>query len=230
MSIFVTSDVVPVHGALNGVESRGKRSKYMSAPVFAGTPAFSQDQKLTARELEQARLFLEQTHNYVVGATKGLSEAQWKFKPAPDQWSIAENLDHIVAVQERVLGPILDQVADAPAPAADRNNQLADAIVIHQFSTRLAKFPAPEYLRPLDQIAPVELLGRLSANYARFADRLESTPGWRHHVLESPPIKAVSQGAFDSMDGYQWILAAAAHTQRHTNQMLEVMANSGYPE
>lgn len=197
----------------------------MTAPVLASTS----NQKLTAQELDQARLFLQQTQSYVVGATKGLSEAQWKFKPAPDRWSIAENLDHIVIVQERVLGPILDQLANAPAPPADRDHKSVDAIVIHQFPTRLAKFQAPEFVRPLDQIAPVEVLNRLRTNYARLVDRLESTPGLRQHALEAPPLKAVSNGAFELMDGYQWILASAAHTDRHTQQMLEVMADPGYP-
>src|SRR5262245_16857079 len=95
-------------------------------------------QDLTTQELEQARLFLQQTQNAVIGATKGLSQAQWTFKPAPDRWSIAENLDHIVNVQERVLGPILAEVANAPAPPAGRDHEQVDAIVIHQFPTRLA--------------------------------------------------------------------------------------------
>jgi multidrug efflux pump subunit AcrA (membrane-fusion protein) len=204
----------------------------MSTPVLAGRPEpdVSSQQKLTQQELDQARLFLQQTQSALVGATKGLSEAQWKFKPAPDRWSVAENLDHIVLVQERVLGPILDQLANAPAPAADHDYVHVDAIVIHQFSTRLNKFPAPEFIHPIDQIAPGELLNRLSANYARLAERLVSTPGLRQHALEAPPLKAVSKGAFELMDGYQWILAAAAHTERHTKQMLEVMADPAYPE
>jgi multidrug efflux pump subunit AcrA (membrane-fusion protein) len=124
-----------------------KKEQDMSTPVLAGRPEpdVSSQQKLTQQELDQARLFLQQTQSALVGATKGLSEAQWKFKPAPDRWSVAENLDHIVLVQERVLGPILDQLANAPAPAADHDYVQVDAIVIHQFSTRLNKFPAPEF-------------------------------------------------------------------------------------
>jgi len=194
----------------------------MTAPAFT-------DQKLSAEELAQARLLLQQTQNAVVGATKGLSEAQWKFKPAPDRWSIAENVQHIVIVQERVLGPILDQLASAPAPSADVDPNAVDAIVINQFSTRLNKFSAPEFIHPGEQIAPSELLDRLSANYARLADCLVSKPGLRQHAAEALPLKAVSNGAFSLMDGYQWILAAAAHTERHTKQMLEVMADPGYP-
>jgi len=184
---------------------------------------------LTEPELEQARLFLQQTRNAVIGATKGLSEPQWRFKPAPDQWSIAENLDHIVNVQERVLGPILSQLESAPMPYANRDYKAVDAIVIHQFPTRLAKFPAPEFVRPIDQIVPMELLDRLKTNYIRLMDYLESTPGLRQHTGEAAPLKAVSKGAYEVMDGYQWVLAAAAHTERHAKQMLEIRADDNFP-
>jgi len=202
----------------------------MTAPAITTTAVESaSEQKLTAQELDQARKFLDQTQSTLIGATKGLSEAQWRFKPAPDRWSIAENLDHIVIVLERVLGPILDQLADAPAPAADRDSEQIDKIVINQFPNRLQKFQAPEFVRPADQIDPCELLNRLAADYTRLAESLESRSGLRRHVAPAAPLKAVSQGAFELMDGYQWILAAAAHTERHTKQMLEVMAEPGYP-
>ena len=205
----------------------------MTATVPAETPepaVSTADQKLTPRELEQARLFLKQTLNAVIGVTKGLSEAQWTFKPSPDQWSIAENLDHIVIVQERVLGPILDQLASAPAPPADRDQEAVDAIVMNHFPTRLSKFPAPEFVQPAGQIVPTELVQRLQWNYARMMDRLESTPGLRQHAGEAAPLKAVSKGVYNVMDGYQWILTAAAHTERHAKQMLEVIAEPNFPE
>jgi hypothetical protein len=187
-------------------------------------------QKLTPQELEQARLFLEQTTNAAIGATKGLSDAQWRFKPAPDRWSIAENLDHVVIVQERVLGPLLQNLAAAPAPPPDFNRDAIDSIVIHQFPVRLRKFPAPEYVNPAEQIRPAELLQRFRANYAAFLDRLESGEDLRQHAAEAAPLKGVTNGAYSLMDGYQWILAAAAHTERHVKQILEVKADPGYPE
>lgn len=203
----------------------------MSAPTLAGiiAPAASSlEQKLTPQELDQAQLFLQQTQNSVVGATKGLSAVQWMFKPAPDRWSIAENLDHVVIVQERVLGPILESLAQAPLPPEGYDYEQVDWIVINQFSNRLAKFQAPEFVMPTEEFVPVEMLRRLVTNFARLAERLES-PGLRRHAIESAPIKGVSKGAFDLMDGYQWILAAAAHAERHTKQMLEVKADDGFP-
>jgi hypothetical protein len=62
-----------------------------------------------------------------------------------------------------------------------------------------------------------------------FVEYLESTPDLRLHMVEAPPLKAVSKGAFESMDGYQWVLTAAAHIERHTKQILEVKADAGFP-
>ena len=195
---------------------------------MTATSAVESGQKLNDQELEQARAFLEQTQNCIIGATKGLSEAQWRFKPSAEQWSVGENLHHVVTVLERVSGGVLEQIANAPAPPEGRDNQVIDAIIINQFPNRLAKFPAPEMVRPSGDFVPADALARLSATYKRLNDCLERR-GLREHVVPALPLKAVSKGAYDVMDGYQWILAAAAHTERHTKQMLEVMASPDYP-
>jgi len=201
----------------------------MTASVTAATEPAASLSGLTAQELDQARRFLEQTKNAVIGVSKGLTEAQWAFKPAPDRWSIAEILAHIVMVQDRVLGPVLGQLADAPAPPPGLDCKVIDAILFNQFSNRLEKFSGPPSVHPTGEIVPAEFLARLAANCESLAARLESTPGLRQHSLESLPLRAVTKGAYDRMDGYQWILAAGAHTERHVKQILEVMADPGYP-
>ncbi len=192
--------------------------------------ALAADQTLTSSELEQANLYLEQTRSGVVGAMKGLSEAQWTFKTAPDRWSIAEIVEHVIFVQELVLGPFRAQLATAAALPAGRDYKLVDAIVVNQFPNRLTKFQAPEATHPTGKYVASEALERLQQNYARLTNYLESTPDLRKHALAAPPLKAISKGAYESMDGYQWILAVAAHTERHTKQMLEVMADARFPE
>ncbi len=194
-----------------------------------GLTAYAADQKLSSSELERGRQYLQQTRNYVVGATVGLSEAQWKFKPAPDRWSIAEIVEHIVLVQELELGPIREQLAKAPAASADRDYKKVDAIVVNQFPDRLNKFQAPEAFQPAGRWAPSVALDRLLKNYGRLIEYLESTPDLRQHTLDAPPLKAISKGAFESMDGYEWVLATAAHTERHTKQILEVKADPNFP-
>jgi hypothetical protein len=203
-----------------------------TAPVAAasfGLAADTAGTQLAASELERGRLYLRQAQNYVAGAIVGLSDAQWRFKPAPDRWSIAENVDHIITVQEFILGPILEKLALEPASAADRDYKMVDDIVVDRFPNRLSKFPAPEGMRPAGQFTLAVASGRLLTNYKRLVDYLESATDLRGHTLESRPLKAITKGAFEVMDGYQWVLAVAGHTERHAKQILEVKAELDFP-
>ncbi|HLH39142.1 MAG TPA: DinB family protein [Bryobacteraceae bacterium] len=65
----------------------------------------SSNERLTSEEILHARKYLEQTRSGMIGATAGLSEAQWRFKPSGGGWSIAEILD-VIIMQERVSGPL----------------------------------------------------------------------------------------------------------------------------
>lgn len=191
--------------------------------------AVAMPQALTSSEIDQANRYLEQTRNGVTGALTGLTEAQWRFKPASGDWSIAENTEHIIFVQELLLGMVRDQVPTAPLSPADRNLELVDAIIVNHFPNRLHKFSAPAALNPKGDCALGEARERLAANTRKLATCLETVPDLRWHVLESPPLKAVTKGEHVLMDGYQWILAASAHTERHTKQILEVRADPQFP-
>jgi hypothetical protein len=184
---------------------------------------------LEATEIEQARQYFDQTRQRVVDVTSGLSEAQWQFKPAPGRWSIAEILEHMVTVEERVLGPVRQGLVNAPAPAADRNYREADAIIFAKIPDRSNKAEAPEAIHPTGKWTQAETLDRLGRNYARLIEFVESTPDLRAHELESPPMKFITQGAYTTWDGYQWALAAAAHDLRHVHQIAEVKSEPNYP-
>ena len=185
---------------------------------------------LSQEELDLARAFLQQTQDHVIGVLKGVSPAQAEFRPSPEAWSIAQNLEHILFVQERVLAVIRERLTEGPPPPADRNTALIDAIVIHQFPTRLKRFSGPDVVMPKAGIPVAEAIDRVVGNTRRYADCLESIPNLRGDLLDSPPLKAMTNGEHTLIDGYQLILAAAAHTQRHVKQILEVKANTNYPE
>ncbi len=186
-------------------------------------------QTIESTEIDQARCYFSHTWNQIVEVTTGLSDAQWQFNPAPDRWSIAENLEHLVLVHERVLGRVRRQLSAAPAPPAGRDPHLVDMIIFEKVPERSLKAKAPDFMCPTGSWTPPETLDRLSQNYETLKRFVDSTPDLREHVLESPPLRVITNGAYDSMDGYQWALTAAAHDLRHVNQILEVKADPRYP-
>jgi|HubBroStandDraft_6_1064221.scaffolds.fasta_scaffold679489_2 hypothetical protein len=184
---------------------------------------------LESTELEQAFQYFDQTRNRVIEVTSGLSDAQWRFKPAPDRWSIAENLEHMVMVQERVLGPVREKLAQAPPPEPGRDNGRIERFIFERFTDRSARAKSPESFEPTGQMLPRVALDRLLRNYDRLAEFVETSPDLREHVLESPPLKFITNGALDTMDGYQWAITVAAHDRRHIGQILELQTDPNYP-
>ena len=59
-----------------------------------------EDRQLASRQLADSREGL-------MKAVKGLTPAQWTFKPGADRWSIAEVVEHLALTEELVNGSVL---------------------------------------------------------------------------------------------------------------------------
>jgi hypothetical protein len=181
--------------------------------LFAGTASTEQDKALR---------YLTDSRQGVVDAVKGLSAAQWNYKPAPDRWSVAEVLEHITVTEGFITGNVLAHFSEAPAGAPDRDVKKTDAMVMARMPDRSVKAQAPPPLHPTGKWTPEVTLEHFLAARRGTIDFLKSTPDLRQHVVNNP--------AFGPLDGYEWILFAAAHSERHTKQILEVKADPGFPK
>ncbi len=179
-------------------------------------------QELTQAEKDRAIQYLESTRKGVLEATKGLSEAQWNFKPGPDRWSIAQVMEHIAAAEDYIRGMVVEKVMAAPA-APDRDVKKIDDGVIAMVPDRSHKLQAPEPLVPTNRFGSHDgSLKHFEESRTTTEEFVKTTPGLRDHAIDSPiGIK---------MDGYQYVLMIAAHSERHTKQILEVKADPGYPK
>jgi hypothetical protein len=187
------------------------------ALAVAGTAAA---QNPTPAEMEKARKYLAETRKGVQDAVKGLTEAQWKFKPGPDRWSAAEVVEHLALIEDVVVG-VLGRLPQGPAPAADWDAKRVDAMLLAKVPDRSTKYEAPPQARPAARWTPEEALEHFLASRAKTAALLETMTDLRAHVIPHP--------VFGPMDGYQWVLAVAAHSARHTQQILEVKADPKFP-
>jgi uncharacterized damage-inducible protein DinB len=183
--------------------------------------AFIAAAPLTDAEKKEGLAQLERTRAGVVDATKGLSEAQWKFKPGPDRWSVAEVLEHIALTEDYLLENTSHKVMEAPAGKADRDYKSVDKFVSSAIADRTQKAKAPEPLHPTGRWSPQETLQRFLTSRDRTTEFLKSTPDLRDHVVDSP--------LGQPLDAYQWLLFIAAHSERHTKQILEVKSDPNFP-
>ncbi|HXN28477.1 MAG TPA: DinB family protein [Candidatus Acidoferrales bacterium] len=178
-------------------------------------------QTLSQADREKGIQYLEQTRDAIVADTKNFTPAQWNFKAAPDKWSVAQTLEHIALAEDDLFQTITEKVMKAPAGAADRDTAKFDALVLNMVPDRSTKRQAPAELVPTGRWTPAETLDHFLKSRARTIEFLQSTGDLRQHVLDSP---------LGPLDAYEWVLFIAAHSERHTKQILEVEASPNFPK
>lgn len=189
--------------------------------LLAGA-AVAPAQEVTQAEKDRALQYLESTKKGVLEATKGLSDAQWNFKPAPDRWSVAQVMEHIAAAEDFLRTLAKEKVMVAPAGEAGRDVKKTDEAVLAMVPDRTNKVQAPEPLVPTNRFrSPEGSIRHFVESRATTEDFLKSTTGMRDHVMESPMGK---------LDGYEFVLLVAAHSERHTKQINEVKADPNFPK
>jgi hypothetical protein len=189
--------------------------------ALCGTAA-NTAQELTEADRDRAVKYLESTKKGVVDATKGLSDAQWNFKPAPDRWSVAQVMEHIAASEDFLRTADTEQVMKSPAGDPGRDVAKMDAAVIANVPDRSRKAQAPEPLVPTNRFgSPEGSVKHFLESRSETEKFLKTTPGLRDHVGDSPMGK---------LDAYEFVLLIAAHSERHTKQILEVKADPNFPK
>jgi hypothetical protein len=172
-----------------------------SAPGASGS--------LSKEERQRAVDYLKETQNNFLAAIEGVSDARWKFKAAPERWSIAETAE----------------MMKAPAnPERRAETQGKDKIIYDKVPDRSRKAQAPEALKPTGKFATrEELVKHFKEVRAKEIAFIEQTKDdVRSHIADNP--------ALDAMDAYQWVIFNGAHSKRHTAQIEEVKTDANYPK
>jgi len=180
-------------------------------------------QALDPADRDRVAKYLEATEKGILNATKGLSEAQWNFKPAPDRWSVAQVLEHIAASEDFLFAMVTDKIMKAPPRAEPADVKAIDEMILTRIVDRSKKAQAPEQLQPTNRFgSPDAAKKHFEESRAKTAAFLQSTPDLRAHAVDS------QLGA--KVDAYEWILFIAAHSERHTKQINEVKADPNFPK
>lgn len=154
----------------------------------------------------------------------GLSAARQQYKPAPDRWSIAECMEHIVLVDRGIFKSI--QLAmNVPADKAKRADiRVSDVFVIKAVRSRGTVAPAPPQFVPTGRYADVETaLAQFEQQRAAAIEYVQTTTNdYRTHYFEHPFL--------GTLDTFQALLVLASHGERHRKQIEEVKADPGFPQ
>ncbi len=179
------------------------------------------DTGLTTEEITTASRHLSVTRGFLLESVGGLSPAQWDFKPDDDAWSVAENMEHIVLIES--AHPCDYRKHERLPPG--RHQKATGAKWMNSSSTQIPKRSRKG--KALQDACPT---GRWSGPEAlqQFVQCREQST--RLLVSRRLRAQAFPHPLFGPWDGYQWLLAAASHGARHTEQIREVKADRNFPQ
>ncbi|MFT3683187.1 MAG: DinB family protein [Ferruginibacter sp.] len=192
--------------------------------VIAGLSFVTVNDPLTEKERQDAAKFLTETEDGVLNAAQGLTDAQLKYKPAADKWSVEDNLKHI-SMTEMMLWYITDSVIKSKAnPEKRADIKMTDDDVKKNIEDRSHKVKTFAPLEPQNTPfkSAAEAIASFKENRGKLIEYIRTTGDeLRNHVAQMPP------GSFDC---YQMVLFIGAHSNRHMQQINEVKADPGFPK
>lgn len=182
------------------------------------------DSGVSKKEKKSAAKFLKETEKGVLASVKGLSEAQLKFKPAEDKWSVEDCMKHIAATEIALWQMTNGSLQQAATPEKRAEIKMTDEQVKARIEDRSTKVKTAPPLEPQNTSYKTmeEAVSSFRDNRAKLIEYIKSTDAdLRNHMATLP---------FGSIDCYQMVLFIAAHSNRHMQQINEVKADPNFPK
>ncbi|HKO79441.1 MAG TPA: DinB family protein [Chitinophagaceae bacterium] len=200
------------------------RRLFSLLPVLLLISFTTANDPLSKKDKKFAVSYFKQTKKDLQDAIKKLSDAQLNWKPADSVWSVAECIEHIALSEKNLFDFAQSSLKEAANP--DKRKELKFATeqdVIKMITDRSFKVKTREGFIPSNQFGTAQKsLDTFVERRNNLIDYVKKTDDdLRNHFVTLP---------FGIMDTYQFLIFLAAHTKRHTLQIEEVKANSGFPK
>jgi hypothetical protein len=192
--------------------------------VMAASGLRAADPHMTAQERTQLIQDLKDGQKEFLAAVSGLSDEQWKWKPAPERWSVGEVAEHIFLAEGGLWAKLQEALKNPADPDWEKKTAGKTELLLRVMAPRLGKAQAPEEIAPSGKMPRAEIMAGFAqarARTLRFAE--ETQLPLKEHIAEHPfPI-------FNPLNAYQWVLYIPLHNMRHDKQIEEVKATPGFP-
>ena len=172
-------------------------------------------------ESERAEILrlLAETRDAFLATVEGISEAQARYKPAEDRWSILECAEH-VAVSEHGMYRLITKYWEASAEPAGREGE---AIILEKGVDRTLPQVAPEIARPRGRFATfAEAVERFRQNRMRTTEFVEQ-------CRDDLRARTTLHPFAGKITCQECLLLLAVHPGRHALQIRELRAAPGFP-
>jgi hypothetical protein len=146
------------------------------------------------------------------------TDGQWLFRPTATSWSMADVTEHVTISNRNIHRMLTRRLLDSPV--SGRATDVLDLEIPYLFHRGE---------EPPDVAAPSgEGTDRQSAMES-LRTSARSILDWADTVATDLRTVGVAHPAFGLLDGVQWLLFAAAHTERHRSQLIGLARHRNFP-
>jgi len=188
-------------------------------------PLFGADAHMTAEERTKVMNWMEGSRQEFLAAIDGVTAEQWKWKSAPERWSVGETAEHIVLAEAALFANVQKAISSPPNPDWEEKTKGKTEFIERVMAPRLGKATAPDPIVPQGKLTQTEVRERFlkqRVQIEKFAQ--ETTVELKQYTVEHP------FAVFNTLNAYQWLIYIPLHTERHDKQIAEVKATAGYPK
>lgn len=154
---------------------------------------------------------LEGSRRHLAAAAQGLSDSEGLRKPAAEQWSVIDCIEHLSIVESIALKRLQSAVA---APEASVNPD-KEAAMAKQVENRGVKIQGPPIAMPKGKFATLsEALAEFTATRERIIEFVRVCPNLEALRVDHP--------LFGQLTGREYALLIAGHCRRHAAQIAEI--------
>lgn len=155
---------------------------------------------------------------------KGLNKSQLNWKPSPDVWSVAQNLDHLITVN-RSYFPVIDKMNEGNyslplhAKIPILTSFLGDFIYKSVDPKNLKKITTFSIWEPTSSELDTTIIDRFLDHQERLMNKMRESGGLleKNAIIASPANRYIVyplERAFDII---------IAHERRHMNQAMDIL-------
>src|SRR5215469_17129038 len=121
---------------------------------------YAADAHMTTEERTKVLHWLEESSQEFHAAIDAVSEEQWKWKPAPERWSVGETAEHIVLAEALLFDFVNKAMAAPPNPAWEEKTKGKAEFIIRVMPSRQGKAQAPEPIVPREGLTRAQVKER----------------------------------------------------------------------
>jgi uncharacterized damage-inducible protein DinB len=160
---------------------------------------------------------LAESREALLSAAANVSEERARIRPAPDQWSVLDCVEHVAITDHFMFTVITTQLAPAP-PSGDRSRE---EFLLRELTNRTRKINAPDRARPTGRFptlaAALEQFIQSRTRSIEFVEHCDKD--LRSHTAPHPLMGPIT--------GQEYLIILALHPARHAAQIREVRQSLG---